>query len=40
LVLAAAAPTITYPDDPRLETLPKPKKKKKKNKRPKEKSAA
>jgi PiT family inorganic phosphate transporter len=28
LVLAAAAPTAVYPDDPRLETLPKPKKKK------------
>jgi PiT family inorganic phosphate transporter len=40
LVLAAAAPTTTYPDDPRLETLPKPKKKKKKAKRPKTKSAA
>jgi inorganic phosphate transporter, PiT family len=41
LVLAAAAPTTTYPDDPRLETLPKPKKKKKKKaKRPKTKSAA
>ncbi len=40
LVLAAAAPTTIYPDDPRLETLPKPKKKKKKNKRPKERSAA
>jgi hypothetical protein len=39
LVLSAAAPTSTYPDDPRLEALPKPKKKKK-AKRPKEKSAA
>ena len=39
LVLAAAAPSTTYPDDPRLETLPKPKKKKK-AKRPKTKSAA
>ena len=38
LVLAAAAPTTAYPDDPRLETLPKPKKKK--AKRPKMKSAA
>jgi hypothetical protein len=26
LVLAAAAPTTTYPDDPRLEAPPKPKK--------------
>jgi PiT family inorganic phosphate transporter len=40
LVLAAAAPRTTFPDDPRLETLPEPKTKKKKNKRPKEKSAA
>jgi inorganic phosphate transporter, PiT family len=41
LVLSAAAPTTTYPDDPRLEALPTPKKKKKKKvKRPKEKSAA
>src|SRR5512133_4156078 len=44
LVLAAAAPTTVYPDDPRLETLPKPKKnkkkKKKKAKKPKLKSAA
>jgi inorganic phosphate transporter, PiT family len=39
LVLAAAAPTTTYPDDPRLEAPPKLKKKKK-AKRPKEKSAA
>ncbi len=39
LVLAAAAPTTTYPDDPRLEAPPKLKKKKK-VKRPKEKSAA
>jgi PiT family inorganic phosphate transporter len=38
LVLAAAAPPSTYPDDPRLETPPKLKKKK--VKRPKEKSAA
>jgi PiT family inorganic phosphate transporter len=41
LVLAAAAPTTVYPDDPRLEALPKPKKKKKKKaKKPKLKSAA
>jgi inorganic phosphate transporter, PiT family len=40
LVLAAAAPATTYPNDPRLEALPTPKKKKKKNKRPKERSAA
>ncbi|HWI00146.1 MAG TPA: hypothetical protein VNT27_07430, partial [Propionibacteriaceae bacterium] len=43
LVLAAAAPTTTYPDDPRLEARPKPKeeeKKKKKAKKPKLKSAA
>ena len=40
LVLAAAAPTTVYPDDPRLEALPKPKKKKKKAKKPKLKSAA
>jgi inorganic phosphate transporter, PiT family len=39
LVLAAAAPTTTYPDDPRLEAPPKPKKKKK-TKRPKAKRAA
>jgi PiT family inorganic phosphate transporter len=32
LVLAAAAPTTTYPDDPRLEAPPKPKKAKKKHK--------
>jgi inorganic phosphate transporter, PiT family len=38
LVLAAATPATTYPDDPRLETPPKLKKKK--VKRPKEKSAA
>ena len=41
LVLAAAALTTVYPDDPRLEALPKPKKKKKKKaKKPKLKSAA
>jgi inorganic phosphate transporter, PiT family len=40
LVLAAAAPTTVYPDDPRLEALPKPTKKKKKAKKPKLKSAA
>jgi PiT family inorganic phosphate transporter len=28
VLVAAAAPTAVYPDDPRLETLPKPKKKK------------
>jgi len=39
-VLAAAAPTTVYPDDSRLEALPKPKKKKKKAKKPKLKSAA
>ena len=39
LVLAAAAPTTVYADDPRLEAHPKPKKKKK-AKRPKVKSAA
>ena len=38
---AAAAPTTVYPDDPRLEALPKPKKKKKKKaKKAKLKSAA
>jgi inorganic phosphate transporter, PiT family len=40
LVLAAAAPTTVYPNDPRLEALSKPKKKKKKAKNPKLKSAA
>ena len=41
LVFAAVAPTTVYPDDPRLEALPKPtKKKKKKAKKPKLKSAA
>jgi len=40
LVLAAAAPSTTYPDDPRLGAPAKLKKKKKKAKRPKEKSAA
>jgi inorganic phosphate transporter, PiT family len=40
LVLAAAAPTTVYPDDPRLEALPKPKKKKKKAKKPTLTSAA
>jgi PiT family inorganic phosphate transporter len=39
LVLAAAAPSTTYPDDPRLG-VPAKLKKKKKAKRPKEKSAA
>ena len=41
-VLVFAAPTAVYPDDPRLEALPKPKKKKKKKKakKPKLKSAA
>jgi inorganic phosphate transporter, PiT family len=39
LVFAAVAPTTVYPDDPRLEALPKPKKKKK-AKKPKLKSAA
>jgi PiT family inorganic phosphate transporter len=39
LVLAAAAPTTVYSDDPRLEALPKPKKMKK-AKKPKLKSAA
>ena len=38
LVLAAAAPTTVYPNDPRLEALSKHKKKKAKN--PKLKSAA
>ena len=38
-VLVFAAPTAVYPDDPRLEALPKPKKKKK-AKKPKLKSAA
>jgi hypothetical protein len=40
LVFAAVAPTTVYPDDPRLEALPKPTKKKKKAKKPKLKSAA
>ena len=42
LVFAAVAPTTVYPDDPRLEALPKPnnKKKKKKAKKAKLKSAA
>jgi inorganic phosphate transporter, PiT family len=40
LALAAAAPPTVYPDDPRLEALPKPKKKKKKANKPKLKSAA
>ena len=38
LVLAAAARTTVYPDDPRLEALPNPEKKK--TKKPKLKSAA
>jgi hypothetical protein len=38
LVLAAAAPTTVYPDDPRLEALPTAKKKK--AKKPKLRSAA
>jgi inorganic phosphate transporter, PiT family len=39
LVLAAAAPTTIYPDDPRLEALPKPHNNNKKKKKKKAKNA-